>query len=99
MSYSYESPHMHAFLFFQYLSPARPNGIALHEIITTTQIRNDSDSINLAISMEIVPSSCGYDLPLINITLLDSENTPGDLNVYIYSCHGCYSEIDQVHKT
>jgi type 1 fimbria pilin len=59
------------------LSPARPNGIALHEIITSAHITNDSDYINLTISMEIVPSSCDYDIPLINITVIDVEATPG----------------------
>lgn len=61
----------------QYLSPARPNGIALHEIITSAHITNDSDYINLTISMEIIPSSCDYDIPLINVTVIDGEATPG----------------------
>ena len=61
----------------QYLSPVRPNGIALHEIITTAHITNDSDYTNLTISMEIVPSSCDYDIPLINVIVVDVEATSG----------------------
>ena len=61
----------------QYLSPARPNGIALHDIITTAHVTNDSDYTNLTVSMEIVPSSCDYDIPLINVTVIDAETTPG----------------------
>ena len=61
----------------QYLSPARPSGIALHEIITSAHITNDSDYINLTVSMEIVPNSCDYDIPLINVTLIDGEAIPG----------------------
>lgn len=64
-------------LTLQYLSPARPNGIALHDIVTTTQMNNDSDIVNLMVSMEIVPSTCDYDIPLINVTLLDLQVTPG----------------------
>ena len=64
-------------LILQYLSPARPNGIAVHQIITTAHVTNDSDYINLTISMEIVPSSCDYDIPLINVTIVDMEATPG----------------------
>ena len=61
----------------QYLSPARPNGIALHEVVTTAHTSSDSSIVNLTVSMEIIPSSCDYDLPLINVTLLDVENASG----------------------
>ena len=61
----------------QYIQPARPNGVALHEIVTTAQTNNNYGVVNLVVSMEIVPSACDYDLPLINVTLLDLENTPG----------------------
>ena len=77
----------------QYIRPARPNGIALHEIITSAQTSNNYDVVNLVVSMEIVPSACDYDLPLINVTLLDLENTPGN----IYVCHP--SPSNSKHET
>ena len=64
-------------IYMQYLSPARPNGIALHEVITAAHVTNDSNCVNLTISMEIVPSSCDYDIPLINVTVVDMDATPG----------------------
>ena len=65
----------------QYLSPARPNGIALHEIVKTRQLHptgGDANTFNLTIAMEIIPASCDYDIPLMNITLVN-ESTPGML--------------------
>jgi len=57
----------------QYLSPARPNGIALHDIIKTSQIHsvNNPNIFNLTVAMEIIPASCDYDIPLVSITLLN----------------------------
>lgn len=68
-----------SFLFLQYLSPARPNGIAVHDITATTESHwsDGTDGFNLTVAMEIIPTSCDYDLPLINITLLN-ESAPGD---------------------
>ena len=65
----------------QYLSPARPNGIALHNIIKTRQLHptgDDTNIFNLTIAMEIIPASCDYDIPLMNITLVN-ESTSGTL--------------------
>ena len=65
----------------QYLSPARPNGIALHEIVKTRQLHptgGDANTFNLTVAMEIIPASCDYDIPLMNITLVN-ESTPGML--------------------
>ena len=70
---------VHVCSHLQYLSPARPNGIAVHEIITTAQVHNETDTISLNISVEIVPSSCDYNIPLINVTLLDIDNISGTL--------------------
>jgi len=57
----------------QYLSPARPNGIALHDIIKTSQVysMDDPSIFNLTVAMEIIPASCDYDIPLVSITLLN----------------------------
>lgn len=73
---------MHNIITLQYLSPARPNGIAVHEIVTTAQVNNDTEVVSLNISMEIVPSSCDYDIPLISVTLLDVENASGTCTLY-----------------
>ena len=75
----------------QYLSPARPNGIAVHEIVTTAQVNNETEVVSANISMEIIPSSCDYNIPLINVTLLDMENASGTL----YTLHdGNLSKIN-----
>lgn len=70
----------HICFYMQYKAPARPNGIALHDVIITSQnvsVGSDNTVFNITVSMEIVPASCDYNIPLINITLL-SEDVPGN---------------------
>ena len=55
------------FLCLQYLPPARPNEISIHELLNTTQKSKDEieSLFSINVTMEIIPTSCDYELPLI----------------------------------
>ena len=61
---------------FQYLPPARPNGIPIHDIPMEVMSSNESDVLSLTYLLTIRPATCQTNVPLISVTLLDAENAP-----------------------
>ncbi len=61
----------------QYLPPGRPNGVSLHDIIITSESVTTDDVMDVDISMEIIPSTCDYDIPLIGVEI-NSTGSAGD---------------------
>lgn len=57
----------------QYLPPARPNGLALHQLVNTTTASLGNDSVlNISTRLLFVPASCDYHVPMLEFVLLNS---------------------------
>lgn len=62
----------------QYLPPALPDGIGLHKLISTNQsVWSNNDTLfTFNVTMEIIPASCDYMIPLISF-FLGNSSSPG----------------------
>lgn len=74
--------HHDTIIILQYLPPAHPNDIPIHDVSMEVHQNNWRDIVNTTYYLTIMPSTCDYDIPLINITLLDVENSTGTCTVH-----------------
>lgn len=75
-SYNYvDCDHVHV-MFVQYLAPARPNNIPIHNISVEMTRTNESEELNYTYLLTIIPATCQVSIPLITIAL-ERENSPG----------------------
>lgn len=71
-------------LFLQYLPPARPNDIPIHNVSMEVIESNWSDVVNYTYYLTVIPATCDSDIPLISITLLDTEENSTGMYVCMY---------------
>ena len=71
---------MYTVLIMQYTPPARPDGVALHDIVTSSTVSEEDGVVTLDIELTVIPTSCAHDFSPMTVTCVDlNEGEPNAL--------------------
>ncbi len=58
----------------QHLPPSKPNGISVDQLIQTTEIINTDGILYVDVTLEVVPTTCDHEIPMMSLTLVEDIN-------------------------